>query len=83
MDQEVTAAPVILLNSIQYSLAELNAMAGVSVQESATMTAIVLTAVAVERNGSKWQWMLEEFGSALHSDESMLLVQGMLMRLFV
>lgn len=49
-------------------------------QESATETAVVLAAVGVERNGSRWRWMLEEFGGLLQSDETMLFVQGMVIR---
>ena len=75
----VTATPNILVNGIKHTLEELNLMSGLSVEESAGNTTVVLTEVGVERNESRWRWKLEEFGGALQSDETVLVVQGVLM----
>ena len=73
----VNATPSILLNDMKLSLEELRMMSGVSVDESAAITAVVLMDVGVERNQSRWRWILEEFGGVLQSDETVLVVQGM------
>lgn len=77
LEPEVTATPSILLNGIQHSLEELSMMAEVSVVDNATSTTVMLMAVGVEWNVSRWRWMLEEFGGALQSDETVLVVRGM------
>ena len=77
LEPEVNATPGILLNSIQHSLEELSMMAEVTVEDNTASTTVVLMEVGVEWNGSRWRWMLEEFGGVLQSDETVLFVQGM------